>query len=132
MPYSYEIDHGRRLVVFTGIGPLTDAEVLAQSETLSADPEFHPEYSELNNLMEANVRPLSTDMIRGLAARLPLFSRKSRRALVVPTSLGFGMGRMFEQLLGGEAGEIRVFYSLEEAEEWLGLEPDPPAPPAVR
>ena len=55
MPYSYEIDHGRRLVAFTGIGPLTDAEVLAQSETLSADPEFHPEYSELNNLMEANV-----------------------------------------------------------------------------
>jgi hypothetical protein len=36
-------------------------------------------------------------------------------------SLGFGLGRMYEQLVAGRTGnEIRVFRSLEEAIAWLG------------
>ena len=119
----------RRLVLVTGIGQLEDAEMLVLDETLRADPEFDPEYSQLNNLMEADGRQLSPEMVWSLAARPPLFSPTSLRAVAVPTSLGFGMTRMFKLMRSDEAaGEVRVFHSLEEAEKWLGLdEPDPSA-----
>lgn len=43
-----------------------------------------------------------------------------RCAFVVIDALGFGMARMYE-LIGGEAmhQQIRVFYTIEEAIEWL-------------
>jgi len=43
-----------------------------------------------------------------------------RCAFVVKDALGFGIARMYE-LIGGESihTEVRVFYSLDEAEVWL-------------
>ena len=126
MPVRYEIDHERRVVLGWVTGVLDDAEVMAYGKDLRADPEFDPEYSQLT-VVEASAEHVSTNAFRRLAMRPPLFSPKSRRALVAPTKLEFGLARMFELLLGGKEGDYRVFYSREEAEAWLDVDkPDPP------
>ncbi len=48
----------------------------------------------------------------------------SRRALVAPSTLAFGMVMMFKTLAGSEHGEIKIFRDLQQAREWLGLETD--------
>ena len=47
----------------------------------------------------------------------------SRRAVVVPSEMGYGMARMYELMQDGESGQIRVFRNREDAENWL-LNPD--------
>ena len=110
-------------------GVLDDATILETSDSLRADPEFDPEYAELLDATQADVTQISTGAIRTQTEKTPLYSSKSRRAVVVPTELGYGMARMFELLLGGGAGEVRVFYSLKDAEAWV--DPDKPDPPPL-
>ena len=123
MPISYEIDHERRLVLSWATGLVNDADVMAHSDSLRAGPEYDPEYAQLSNFSKADVSQVSAEVIQRQAARPHFFSPKSRRAMVVATPRGAGLSRIFAQPLGGSVGELRVFYLLEDAKKWLGLEP---------
>jgi len=57
--------------------------------------------------------------VKALAELPSLFSPESRRALVVPSDLGFGMARVFEQRSGERRRDIRVFREIDEARRWL-------------
>jgi len=66
---------------------------------------------------------LTGDQIRQIASHSH-FSVKSRRAIVArdrPAS--YGIGRMFEiyREVSGGREQVRVFTSIRDAEEWLGL-----------
>ena len=51
-----------------------------------------------------------------------------RIAIVAPSDAGFGSGRMFEVLSGGESDRVRTFRGADDAYAWLGLsDPDPAA-----
>ena len=54
-----------------------------------------------------------------MTRRPPEFAPTSRRAIVVPSDLGFGMARVYQAFRGGDAGAVRVFTDLEAAKEWL-------------
>ena len=64
--------------------------------------------------------------VRDFTERPSLFSRASRIAVAVPTRYAYALSRMGQLHFGDRAGEIGIFYSLEEAERWMGLEPSKP------
>ena len=86
---------------------------------LAADPLFDPAFDQLFDLGGVTDFKLPEDYIRGGATR-SVFAPESRRVLVAPTDLAYGLARMFAAWNGGakEAG-FRVFRKKEEAVRWL-------------
>jgi len=119
MPATYEIDMRRRLVITTGLDPLTLADALAHQERLLKDPDFDPRFSQIMDITRVNFSDFGADDIRKVAER-NIFSAESRRAVVVSSTLVYGFGRMFEILreIAGEKG-IRVFRDMDEAVDWI-------------
>ncbi len=119
MPAFYKIDKERRLVMSTGSGVLTRADIAAHQERLSKDPDFDPRFSQLldcTHLIKVEIGPADVRLF----AQKNIFSEDSRRAFVVKDDLQFGLARMFEMLreASGERG-IRVFRSLDEGLDWI-------------
>jgi hypothetical protein len=121
MAWDYKIDVADRLVRVRVHGTLSDADLLEGDRALRDDPEFDPAYYQLVDLREADGSSVTAAGIGSLAARPPLFTPTARRAIVVRSELGFGMGRMFELQRDGQSGEIRVFRDLQQARSWLDL-----------
>jgi len=119
MAASYKIDKERRLVMSTGSGVLTLADLLAHQEKLLADPDFSPDFSQLWDLTNITEVELTSKDVHRLAQR-SIFSPDSRRAILVSRDLVFGLARMFEiyRDILGESG-IRVFRNLDDALEWV-------------
>lgn len=119
MPATYEIDKQRRLVISTCLDPLTLADGLAHQEKLLKDPDFDPSFAQLLDCTRVTFSGFAANDIRRLAER-NIFSARSRRAIVVSSTLVYGFGRMFEILreIAGEKG-IRVFRDMDEAVDWI-------------
>jgi len=128
MPYTYAIDNERRLVLSTGSGVLTTADIVAHIDRLRSDPNFHPNFRQLMDFTQVTEAQLPSDEIRRLA-QITLFSSRSQRAIVVPSSPFFyGLARMYEMSLHGSGTEgawTQVFEDLDSAKRWLGLDDAP-------
>ena len=125
MPTRYVID-GKQSVVFTYFeGRLTVAEVAAHAAQLSRDPEFKPEFTELVDLREVTEPAIDAEGFISVSSLDP-FSKTSKRAFVAGEGVTYGVTRMFQILR--DNSYIEVFFSIEEARRWLGLEET--APPA--
>jgi hypothetical protein len=57
--------------------------------------------------------------VRALAKRPFALLPASRRGIVVPSDLGYGMARVYEALRNAQGGAIRVFRDYEQAERWV-------------
>jgi hypothetical protein len=88
-------------------------------EKLMKDPDFDPSYSQIADFTQVTKIELTAQDVHELAQR-SVFSPQSRRALIVPNDVAYGLGRMFEMLREnqGEMG-IRIFRNLEEALDWV-------------
>jgi hypothetical protein len=90
-----------------------------------SDPDFDPKFNQLINLTAATSLDISAEA--GTAARRPVFSPESRRALVARAPAIFGMGRA--RVSHDEFSEVRsqvhISYGRDEALSWLGLKPFP-------
>ncbi|MGH9741812.1 MAG: hypothetical protein ACRD51_05605 [Candidatus Acidiferrum sp.] len=119
MPAFYKIDKERKVVLSSGTGVFTKEDALSHQDRLVADPDFDSSYSQLLDFTHITRIDLTATDVQHLALR-NIFSPQSRRAILVPTDLGFGLGRMFE-ILRENAGEqgIRIFRNLEEALDWV-------------
>ena len=118
-----DIDIERRLITIVVQGELSDTDLLQGYERLRERPDFSGDFNELVDLLEADGRKITAEGVRSLARRPPAYSPRSRRAVVVPSEMGYGMARMYELTQDGESGQIRVFRNREDAENWL-LNPD--------
>ena len=121
MAWHYEIDPKRRLVTVVVKGEMTDADLLEWSAQLRDDPDFSPDYSELVDLRSAKDGGVTVGGVENLAADSPLFSPRTRRAIVLSTDLGYWMGRLFKVLRDEKAGEIRFLRHVDAARRWLEL-----------
>ena len=110
--------------------------VLIQTQGEASDRDFDDLLTELVNSprwvvgtrqivdhRELVMKGLSSDSMQRIMDIVKKHSNKlgnGRCAFVVKDALGFGVARMYE-LIGGERVhiEVRVFYSLNEAVEWL-------------
>ncbi|HEV8377164.1 MAG TPA: hypothetical protein VGR38_13120 [Candidatus Polarisedimenticolia bacterium] len=135
MPIDYSIDHGRRLVLARGIGILTDEDVFRyQGEVWSrADVSGYDELMDMSKVKQVALP--SVKRVRKLAqlsAGMDAGPAGSKFAIVAPSDLAFGLGRMYEMYREMEARsnkEAGVFRSLGEALAFLGVEGAVPLPP---
>ena len=119
MASTFEVDPVRHIVIVAVTGEITDADLFEIHDYLRSDKTLQPGFALLIDLREANGIKITSAGVRALA-NLPLvLSPESRRAVVVPSSLGLGMVRMYGLWRGGEDGSIRAFRDLDEARDWL-------------
>jgi hypothetical protein len=123
MPCRYTIYKNRRLVVTIGWDPFTFAEGLAHEDQISLDPDFDPTYDHLIDATLVTRAALTGSELASLASRTK-FSRQSRRAIIVTSTVLFGLGRMFETYLqlSGSAESMGIFKERDQALQWLGIE----------
>jgi hypothetical protein len=120
MPCESSIDVERKLVLATAHGVLTTPELLATQDQLLADPDFDPEFSQLNDFRGVTALRVTQGDVQKLAQKTP-FACTVRRAFVVSTDVVYGYARMFaiRRELAGES-HILVCRDYFEALRWLG------------
>ena len=128
MPYRYEIDVDRRVVIATLWGSASIVDVRAIMAELYADPKHSFSMHRVYDCRDLTRLP-TVGEIRGVAE---MFRQrvdpgiKARRAVVVNPGAQYGLGRMFQALLDLVGVELNVFSDLEEAITWAA-EPGPRA-----
>jgi hypothetical protein len=127
MPIEYCIDHERRLVMARGHGTLTHEDIFGYQRDVWSIPELAG-YDELVDMSHVEHIALpSTERIRELArlsAGMDACSLASRFAIVAPTDLAFGLGRMYatyRSLDDRSTKQVGVFRSQEAALAFLGI-----------
>jgi len=122
VPAEYELDLTRRLVRTHEWGVLTEEDLRALYEKIRTDPAFEPTFCQLCDLREVTKITTTADALRSLAQTYT-FSPGSRRAFVVGRAVDFGLARMFQAYSEVEGQTVEVFREMDDALEWLGLEP---------
>jgi hypothetical protein len=117
MTVDTHIDHDHRVITVTLTGELTDAELLSLAAEVAKTPGIGKDFSLLLDLRFADGAKITTAGVRQMAARPLAFPATARRAVVVPSELGFGMARMYEMLRG--EGAPRVFKDYDAARRWV-------------
>lgn len=123
MPCHYVIHKQQRLVVSTGSGRVTFAEMKAHQCQLLNDPDFNPEFNQLADGTAVTALELSVDEAKELARRT-LFSATSRRAFVASSPAIYGMMRLVGSYheMSKAPSNICAFYDLPSALNWLNHE----------
>jgi hypothetical protein len=119
MPIEICVLPGQRLVETRASGSVEDADLLTATDRIAANPDFEADFDQLVDLSGATASSVTPAGLRAMLGRDPIFAPSSRRAVVAPEDLGFGLARMFEMHRDGEAGELRVFRARHEAVGWL-------------
>lgn len=114
-----ETDVARRVVVLTVSGEIGDQDLMGLADELGNAPDVEADFSLLIDLREADGRNVTSAGVEALAQRPLVLSPESRRAVVVPSQLGFGMARMYELLRQERGGSTRVFRDYDEADRWV-------------
>jgi hypothetical protein len=124
MPCRFVIDIQRRLVVTTAWDRLTFAEMQAHQDQLKDHPEFDPKFNQLVDLTAVTAMDTSVNEVKTIGLGCSFFSSSSLRAYVAKDPAIFGMWRLMEAYhsVGGGKDQMRIFYELPAALEWLGLD----------
>jgi hypothetical protein len=127
MPISFEVDHAHRIVLAAGSGRLTDADVFGYQREVWARADVRG-YDELMDMSAVeSIEPPTPERVRELAelaAKMDTSSEPTRFAIVAPTTLAFGLGKMFQaqrDLQTDTKKEVGVFRTRHEAMGFLGL-----------
>ena len=120
MPYTYEIDAERQLVVVVFSANATLAEAEAAMTQVHADPRHSLRFGRVYDCRAVTRLPPLSEL-RGVAE---LFRRRvdptidARRAIVARGGAPYGLGRMLQTLLDLVGVELHVFMDLDEAIAW--------------
>jgi hypothetical protein len=120
MPLSYDIDVAARLVVLT-CGNTTLDRWRETMLAIFADSRYQPDFAKLFDCRTATLAPATED-VRGvvdfISSHTAMLGR-SRWAVVVERSAGYGMARMAEALAHISNVELRAYQTPGEALTWL-------------
>lgn len=119
MQVGRQVNTVDRIVVLSVSGEIGDQDLLNLAMEVENAPDVEPDFSLLVDLRGADGRNVTSAGVRALAKRPFALSPASRRGIVVPSELGYGMARMYEALRDAQGGAIRVFRDYEEAERWV-------------
>jgi hypothetical protein len=123
MPASYRIDLRAGVVYSVLEGHVTNEELLAQQQRISADPDFRPTMDHVIDTRNGPSVSITALGSRLIASRTNL-GPESRRALIVgaANNPSYDYLRMFEALRHQSGADIKFFSTVEDAHRWLGLE----------
>ena len=103
-------------------------EILEANKALLSHPEFPNHKFAIWNYLSAGSLSYDKAQIRSIAEqdRRDSWKNPNRKVAVVANSpILFGLARMYEAYYGGGPWEIKVFYDLEQAEQWVGIKGKP-------
>ena len=121
MPVQYRIDKALKVVFSTGVGRLSEEDLLGHEGRLCADASFNPRFWQLYDFRDADVSDISPGCIE-ILAQSTIFKSGTRAAIVVGSNLAYGLARMFQALREGSRKNIRVFRDMGAALTWLELD----------
>ena len=119
MEIERKTDATTRVVVLRVSGEMGDRELVSLADELANARDVEPDFSLLIDLREVNGKSVTSAGVKALVERPMVLSPESRRAVVVPTQLGFGMARMYELLRQNRGGATRAFRDYDEAQRWV-------------
>jgi len=107
-------------VTSTATGTLSYSDIAAHQDRLKNDPDFNPGFDQLFDGTRVTKIALTVEEIQTVA-RQRVFAAGSRQAFATSSEFAYGMARMFEicRETAGTGRLMRVFNSLEAAQEWL-------------
>ena len=124
MPIEVTIDKGRDLITRTLTGQIAIEEIIAGLQETAAHPDYHAGMKSLNDLRgfvpvsdSSNVRRIAEYLLANAAEREGL-----RAAIVVSRTVDYGMARMLQALADTPSFSLAVFYDIDEAKQWLGVD----------
>ena len=103
-------------VQFTG--NITYSNIRNYAASLRVDRSFSPAFSEIVDLRLVDSVTLSAREAMALAYSADPFSRRVKRAFVVQNQSQIHAAHL-HRILRPESDKIRVFFSVEEAREWI-------------
>jgi len=117
-PLVYEIDAAAGLVSAKASGTLTFFAIANYASSLRLDRRFSPGFSEIVDLRSVESVSLSAREAMALADNIDPFSNSSRRAFIVQSQAQINAAHL-HRILRPQTKTIRVFYSIDEAREWI-------------
>ena len=123
MKFKINFDHMPEYVLIRTAGEASDHDFDDLLTELVDSPRWVAGTNQLVDHRELIMKNLTSNSMERIKDIVKKHSKKlgyGRCAFVVKDALGFGIARMYE-LIGGEGIhiEVGVFYSLNEAAEWL-------------
>ncbi len=131
MPLKSVVIDEARLVVTQVSGVLRLPDLEENQASLLADPDFDPSFDHLFDLRGAEALNFPSEDVEQ-ATRFRAFSETSRRAVVAPHDLSFGLARMYQSHRIDLSHGIRVFREVDGALEWLDRDPEAPCLREIR
>jgi hypothetical protein len=127
IPYRYEIDTDRDLVIATFFGDASLADAEGCVAQLQHDPRHSPSLARVYDCRAVTRMPPVSElrMVAELFRRSVDPTVPVRRALVVKPGAYFGLGRMLQALLDLIGLELNVFSDFDDAVAWVTHRPSP-------
>jgi len=124
MTVDFYIEKGDDLLVRTLKGEVTPDEIIDSMEASMKHPDYRPGMASLIDLRELVSDSSSAD-IREFGEFLIAHAdavEGMRAAVVVSRAVDYGMTRMLQAIAESPQFNIALFYDIDEARQWLGVE----------
>jgi len=125
MPIEYHVDHGRRLVLISASGKLTEEDIFNYRRKVWSLPDVRG----FNELVDASkleeISSLTIEKISELAklsAKMDDNTISTKLAIVASDTFLYGMGRLYEAFRTvnpKSTKKVSVFRTMQEAIEWI-------------
>jgi hypothetical protein len=125
MPVQIDYREDGAGVVMTGVGTVTMQELWAANVEVYSFANVHRQRYQLVDCTRVEGFDITLLDIRRLAAQDRAAAAANPNliiAVVGVTDVIYGLGRMWEALVGGEGPRTRVFRTIDDAEAWIEAE----------
>lgn len=123
MPLQMQYDSGKKLICVTAVGVVTFEEFDQCLQQITESTEFTNDAPALWDLRPFDFSSLNRDAIMQFIRVRERYTQRdnARIAVVVNSSVGFGLSRMYEMITAVRKNpqNVRTFRDLAEGEEWL-------------
>ena len=122
MSLDYTVHAQGSLILESGSGVLSDADLALHFQSLAADERFYEIPRILSDLRGVEHIDLTEHGVRKALSNVRKLASDAKAAIVVPLELTFGLSRIYEVLAEELKREVRIFRDWHDALRWLGAE----------
>ena len=124
MTLSYSFNKHLNLVNAKGSGNLSAQDFRDYSLNLLQNPEIASGFLELQDYRGVEESHISLEEMKNIIEFDETSGRPvaSKLAFIARTDYGYGTLRQYKAFVESEEREIEVFFDIEEAKKWLGIE----------